>query len=243
MGQASPASSSAGGAGSRRNSESVIQSAVAIAAAVPKLKLDSSVTTSGATATASASSVPDRLRGGAGGGVQMSASAENLAKSGGVGGISVSVVDGGSSSSSRAYELPKKTSPFPFDSYHGLQEATARRVKRFEDETARAMMLRSSLQSAAASLQAVAAIAGEYESYHSRAPLLVMSTAKYFTTAEAFLTLWRWIGNKIQWVELSLLFRSLLYRSSTFLAHKEHCTCFIGVKKKRRLLHLLPSPS
>ena len=114
---------------------------MAIAAAVPKLKLESST----AGAASSASSVPERLRM-RGQHIQMSASAENLTR----GGVTVAVGGGG------PYEPPKKSSPFPFDSYSGLQEATAQRVKRFEDETARAMLLRSSLQSAAASMQAAA---------------------------------------------------------------------------------------
>ncbi len=109
---------------SRRNSESVIHGAVAIASAVPKLMGGAGM--EGSSASASASSVPERLRhqkkrGGGGGQANISASAENINSSSSSAAVSVVVTSSGAPGGGN-YDATKSSSPFPFDSYQVTKE-------------------------------------------------------------------------------------------------------------------------
>ena len=127
--------------GSRRNSESVIQSAVNIVAAVPHL-------VSGGSAHSSATNIPSKLAVGPGLAAgstsemsdhlqppyvkQMSVSAENISR------VNVAVgmeVDTKEDEENKPPEPKSRFNKFPIETYQGLQEATQARVKKFEDET------------------------------------------------------------------------------------------------------------
>lgn len=124
---------------SRRNSESVFHGAVAIAAAVPQLMVNSGN-------SMSTSNLPNATEKQI---VASSGSQENL--------INVESTVMSSSTSrivSTAYydesgfkeDSTGKKIKFPIETYHGLEKATAERVRRFVDET-KANLLRGRLES------------------------------------------------------------------------------------------------
>lgn len=135
--------------GSRRNSESAVISAITLAAAVPQLMSNIETAT---TSSSSSTNIPARLSSTAElkpSFKQLSVSAENISKVN----LTVSVIaaavassspagkeDGNSSGDGKGNPVllqhaKTKKSNFPIDSYQGLEEATAQRVKLFEDET------------------------------------------------------------------------------------------------------------
>ncbi len=131
---------------SRRNSESVFHGAMAIAAAVPQLMVNPSNSASTSNLPAAAANAVSAITavatsGGGNGKLSRSgtASQENL--------INVESTMTSSSTSrivstaSYYEDSTGKKIKFPIETYQGLEEATAARVRRFEDET-RAMLMR-----------------------------------------------------------------------------------------------------
>ena len=121
--------------GSRRNSESVIQSAMTIAAAVPQLMGNSGKDSTHTSATNIPSQISSELR------LpfrQISASAENINRA-------VMAVSGeGLAAVAGTAATALSEAKFPIESYTGLEEAMGERVKKFEDET-KAMLMRGNI--------------------------------------------------------------------------------------------------
>lgn len=127
---------------SRRNSESVIHSAVAIATAVPQLMGPISAHSSSASIPAKLEQ-EFRITNGSSTTISIQSNHQvNISVNGGT--SDQPPLNGGGTS-----EHPP-SSKFPIETYHGLDEATAERIRRFESET-KAMLTRSRVESSSTS--------------------------------------------------------------------------------------------